>query len=192
VSITCYDDHFRKRQYNCKQHLSRNAPAILWFCRDLQYIQAKDIIKPAEDESIFREWDDSETAHLSPCVDDNEYTKGWSGFGMPLITDFGEARVGEMHEGLIQRDIHRAPEVILGIRWTELKIWDLFEDHHLFDGRGLDGGHSDAQLLTEMVVAMLGPLPMEFLRVSPRSLEYWDTSGRYGWTSSIRQSIIGQ
>lgn len=37
-------------------------------------IQAKDIIKPAEDESIFREWDDSETAHLSPCVDDNEYT----------------------------------------------------------------------------------------------------------------------
>lgn len=74
----------------------------------------------------------------------------------------------------------------------ELKIWDLFEDHHLFDGRGLDGGHSDAQLLTEMVVAMLGPLPMEFLRVSPRSLEYWDTSGRYEWTSSIRQSIIGQ
>lgn len=57
-----------------------------------------------------------------------------------------------------------------------LKIWDLFEDHHLFDGRGPDSFHSDAQLLAEMV-AMLGPPPVEFLRKSPRSLEYWDSSG---------------
>ena len=72
----------------------------------------------------------------------------------------------------------------------ELKIWDLLEDHHLFDGRGPDGGHSDAQLLAE-IVAMLGPPPTEFLRRSPRSLEYWDTSGTDG-LHPIRQSIIGQ
>lgn len=44
---------------------------------------------------------------------------------MPLITDFGEARVGEMHEGLIERNIHRAPEVIIEIRWTvKAEIWN--------------------------------------------------------------------
>ena len=67
-----------------------------------------------------------------------------------------------------------------------LKIWDLFEDHHLFDGRGPDGCHSDAQLLAEMV-AILGPPPVEFLRKSPRSLEYWDSSGI---ASSIEHLLI--
>ncbi|GFN12640.1 putative protein kinase [Aspergillus tubingensis] len=159
-------------------------------------IQAKNIIIAAKDESVFREWDDGETNEPSPRKVDNEYTvyqsrpfrrkKGWSGLGMPLLTDFGEARLGEVHEGLIQPDIYRAPEVILGMSWTAkvdiwnvgVLIWDLFEDHHLFDGRGPDGFHSDAQLLAEMV-AMLGPPQVEFLRKSPRSLEYWDSSGQW-------------
>jgi hypothetical protein len=52
----------------------------------------------------------------------------------------------------------------------------MFEDHHLFDGRGSDGTHSDAHRLAEMV-AMLGPPPPDFLRKSPHSLKYWDSSG---------------
>lgn len=125
---------------------------------------------------------------------------------MPLLSDFGEARIGEVHNGLVQPDIYRAPEVILGMSWTakvdiwnvgvlvcyetqtfsdvsidmwanaEIQIWDLFEDHHLFDGRGPDGRHSDAQLLAEMI-AMLGPPPAEFLRKSSLSQNYWDISG---------------
>lgn len=27
---------------------------------------------------------------------------------------------------------------------VEIQIWDLFEGHHLFDGRGPDGRYSDA------------------------------------------------
>ncbi|EFW20474.1 hypothetical protein D8B26_003151 [Coccidioides posadasii str. Silveira] len=117
-------------------------------------IQAKNIIISAKDDSIFREWDDSEAADPSPRKVNDDYTiylsrafrrkKGWSGFGMPLLSDFGEARIGEVHDGLVQPDIYRAPEVILGMSWTAkvdiwnvgVLIWDLFEDHHLFDGRG--------------------------------------------------------
>ncbi|PYH66775.1 putative protein kinase [Aspergillus vadensis CBS 113365] len=163
---------------------------------------AKNIIIAAKDESVFREWDDGEITESSPRKVDNEYIvyqsrpfrrkKGWSGFAMPLLTDFGEARLGEVHEGLIQPDIYRAPEVILGMNWTAkvdiwnvgVLFWDLFEDHHLFDGRGPDGCHSDAQVLAEMV-AILGPPPVEFLRKSPRSLEYWDSSGQWKASEKI-------
>lgn len=99
-------------------------------------IQAKNIIIAAKDESVFREWDDGETTEPSPRKVDNEYTvyqsrpfrrkKGWSGFGMPLLTDFGEARLGEVHEELIQPDNYRAPEVILGMSWTvKVDIWNV-------------------------------------------------------------------
>ncbi|KAJ5121691.1 uncharacterized protein N7515_009652, partial [Penicillium bovifimosum] len=174
-------------------------------------VQAKNIIIGAKDDSIFREWDASEAADPSPRKVKDDYTiylfrpfrrkKGWSGFGMPLLSDFGEARIGEP-------DIYRAPEVILGMSWTakvdiwnvgvlvcyetqllpmypfvtwanaEIQIWDLFEDHHLFDGRGPDGRHSDAQLLAEMI-AILGPPPAEFLRKSSLSQNYWDISGQW-------------
>ncbi|RAK85462.1 kinase-like protein [Aspergillus costaricaensis CBS 115574] len=165
-------------------------------------IQAKNIIIAAKDESVFREWDDGETNEPSPRKVDNEYTvyqsrpfrrkKGWSGFGMPLLTDFGEVRLGEVHEGLIQPDLYCAPEVILGMSWTAkvdiwnvgVMIWDLFEDHHLFDGRGPDGCHSDVQLLAEMV-AMLGPPSVEWLRKSPRSLKEWDSSGQWKASKEI-------
>ncbi|KAI9039616.1 uncharacterized protein KD926_009208 [Aspergillus affinis] len=144
-------------------------------------IQAKNIIISAKDDSVFREWDDNQAKDSTPRKVNDDYTlylsrpfdrkKGWSGFGVPLISDFGEARLREVHEGLIQPDIYRAPE-----------IWDLIEDHHLFDGRGPDGRHSDTHLLVEMV-AMLGSPSSESLRKSPHSSKYWDPSGQ--WTSSI-------
>lgn len=104
---------------------------------------------------------------------------------MPILTDFGEARLGDMHEGLIQPDIYRAPEVILGMSWTSkvdiwnvgVLVWDLFQDHHLFDGRAPNGDQSDVHLLAEMQ-AMLGPPPLGFLCKSPQSQKYWDSSGR--------------
>ncbi|PYH92182.1 kinase-like protein [Aspergillus ellipticus CBS 707.79] len=129
-------------------------------------IQAKNIIICAKDDSIFCEWDENQATDPIPQKVNGNYTvylsrpfhrkKGWSGFGMPLFSDFGEARLG--------------------------KIWDLFEDHHLFDGRGPDGSHSDVQLLAEMK-QVLGSPPSDFLRKSPYSLKYWDSSGQ--WKSSV-------
>lgn len=99
-------------------------------------IQAKNIIISAKDDSIFREWDDSEATDPSPRKVNDDYTiylsrpfrrkKGWSGYGMPLLSDFGEARIGEVHDGLVQPDIYRAPEVILGVSWTaKVDIWNI-------------------------------------------------------------------
>ncbi|RAL05403.1 putative protein kinase [Aspergillus ibericus CBS 121593] len=165
-------------------------------------IQAKNIIIGSKDDGIFREWDETEQREPSPRKIDGSYTvyksrlfqrnKGWSGFGMPLLSDFGEARLGDdAHEGLVQPDLYRAPEVVLGMRWTEkvdiwnvgVLIWDLFEDHHLFDSRGPDGLHSDAHLLADMV-AVLGPPPVNFLRKSPQSQMYWDSLGQ--WKSAVQ------
>ncbi|KAL1991431.1 hypothetical protein VTN49DRAFT_5423 [Thermomyces lanuginosus] len=159
-------------------------------------IQAKNILISVKDDSIFRELDQSETSNPSPRKVTETHTIyrsqpfrrkiGWHGYGVPLLSDFGEARLGDEHEGLIQPDIYRAPEVILGSRWTSkvdiwnvgVMIWDLFEDHHLFDGRGPDGQHSDGQLLAEMI-AMIGPPPIEFLRKCSNSQKYWDESGKW-------------
>ncbi|PKY09072.1 kinase-like protein [Aspergillus campestris IBT 28561] len=163
-------------------------------------IQAKNIIISAKDDSIFHEWENQEADDPSPRKIDGgsnytvyqsrpfHRTKGWNrSFGMPLLCDFGEARLGKgVHDGLVQPDIYRAPEVILGLRWTSkvdiwnvgVLIWDLFEDHHLFDGRGPDGRHSDVHLLAEMV-AMLGPPPVGFLSQSPHSWNYWNSSGEW-------------
>lgn len=45
---------------------------------------------------------------------------------MPILSDFGDARIGDVHEGLIQPDIYRAPEVILGKKWTsKVDIWNV-------------------------------------------------------------------
>lgn len=57
------------------------------------------------------------------------------------------------------------------------QIWDLFEDHHLFDGRGPDKQHSDDHLLAEMV-AVLGPPSDKFLLAYDESQQYWDKSGK--------------
>ncbi|KAJ9234127.1 hypothetical protein DTO169E5_6704 [Paecilomyces variotii] len=163
-------------------------------------IQAKNIMIGSKDDSIFREWENDEENQPSPRKSDGSNIvyksrpfrrkKGWSGFGMPLLSDFGEARLGDVHDGLIQPDIYRAPEVILGMSWTSkvdiwnvgVLVWDLFEDHHLFDGRTPNGNQSDVYLLAEME-AMLGPPPLNFLRKSPQSQKYWDSLGQ--WKAAI-------
>lgn len=45
---------------------------------------------------------------------------------MPILSDFGDDRIGDVHEGSIQLDIYRAPEVILGEKWTsKVDIWNV-------------------------------------------------------------------
>ena len=52
--------------------------------------------------------------------------RGWRSYGMPILSDFGEMRIGESHEGLIQPDLYRAPEVVLGGKWTsKVDIWNV-------------------------------------------------------------------
>jgi serine/threonine-protein kinase SRPK3 len=87
-------------------------------------IQSKNILISTKNNSIFDKWEQSEQSEPSPrktCGGHTVYRsrlfrrkKGWSrNFGMPLLSDFDEARIGDLHSGIVQPDIFRAPEVIL-------------------------------------------------------------------------------
>ena len=49
-------------------------------------------------------------------------------FGMPILCDFGEARIGKTHESgpFVQPNIYRAPEIIFEMAWgSAVDIWNL-------------------------------------------------------------------
>lgn len=48
-------------------------------------------------------------------------------FGPPVLCDLGEARFGdEEHQDDIMPDVYRAPEVILGMKWSyQVDIWSI-------------------------------------------------------------------
>lgn len=53
---------------------------------------------------------------------------GNKGFGLPILCDFGEARIGLVQETgpFIQPHIYRAPEVIFEMPWgSAIDIWNL-------------------------------------------------------------------
>ncbi|EFE37763.1 hypothetical protein TRV_07602 [Trichophyton verrucosum HKI 0517] len=103
--------------------------------------------------------------------------------GLPVLCDFGEARIGDKHKGDVMPGIYRAPEVILDMEWDSkvdiwaagLTTWDLLETGNLFFARK-DGLLNDEQHLAEMV-SLLGPPPLEFIRRSDKCLQYWDENG---------------
>lgn len=89
------------------------------------------------DPLLFDEWDRLETEDPTPrkVVDDRTIYRsrlfkpkpGWKAWGLPILADFGTARITEgEQEGLIQPFIYRAPEVVLGMKWSEkVDIWNL-------------------------------------------------------------------
>lgn len=90
----------------------------------------------AEDSSLFKEWDRDEQNEPSPRKIHgdkiiyrslNTCREGYHlYFGDPVLSDFGEGRIGDIHEGLIQPSEFRAPEVILRMKWTQkVDIWNL-------------------------------------------------------------------
>ncbi|KAI1918540.1 hypothetical protein LOZ65_004855 [Ophidiomyces ophidiicola] len=133
------------------------------------------------DSSIFDEWDTLEQEEPSSrkIIEDHTIYKSGTfqrqnehrSVGLPLLSDFGEARAGcREHGGLIQPNQYRAPKVVLGMKWTsKVDIWNVgamissvLENNLLFKGTGPDGEHSDAHLLAEMI-SVIGPPPIKFL-----------------------------
>lgn len=53
---------------------------------------------------------------------------GGKGFGLPILCDFGEAKIGKTHETgpYVQPYIYRAPEIIFEMTWgSAVDIWNL-------------------------------------------------------------------
>lgn len=47
-------------------------------------------------------------------------------WGVPVLCDFGEARIGRTHRGDIQPEIYKAPEVLFDMGWSySVDIWNV-------------------------------------------------------------------
>ncbi|KAL2069702.1 hypothetical protein VTL71DRAFT_14381 [Oculimacula yallundae] len=105
--------------------------------------------------------------------------------GLPVICDFGSARIGAIHSGDVMPGQYRAPEVVMDMEWDSkidiwamsLIIWDILQGHCLFYATK-DGLLNDEQHLAEMV-SLIGPPPKAFLERSKNSRKYWDSEGNW-------------
>ncbi|KAL8822683.1 MAG: hypothetical protein Q9191_006583, partial [Dirinaria sp. TL-2023a] len=103
-----------------------------------------------DDESLLSEFEQAKVEKPSPTkiIDETRTIYDSRKFGLsknslwgqPVLCDFGEARIGQAHKGLIQPELYRAPKVLFNMKWdcsvdiwnVAALIWDLFEDQHLF------------------------------------------------------------
>ncbi|KAK7431825.1 hypothetical protein QQZ08_001766 [Neonectria magnoliae] len=116
--------------------------------------------------------------------------------GMPVLCDFGQARIGDKHSGDVMPDFYRAPEVILGMEWDSkidiwsmgVMIWDLFEGGRLFYALK-DRVLNDEQHLAEMV-SLMGPPPPSFIQRSKECQKYWDDEGHWIASTPIPEQSL--
>ena len=127
-------------------------------------------------------------------------------FGLPILCNFGEARIGKMHESgpFVQPDIYRAPEIIFEMPWGSAvdiwnlgplvsivlriqsmkysankgQIWDLFEGRHLFGNIFNDNGSHDPFKHLALMVALVGPPPRDFVQRSETTGQCFDRNGK--------------
>ncbi|KAI1977516.1 hypothetical protein LOZ53_001539 [Ophidiomyces ophidiicola] len=160
-------------------HTDISANNILQGITDLTDLSEIEDVEASQ--SIARKVLDDRTIYISRPMPINT--------GLPVLCDFGEARIGDKHKGDVMPGIYRAPEVILDMEWDSkvdiwavaLTTWDLLETGNLFFARK-DGLLNDEQHLAEMV-SLLGPPPLEFIRRSDKCLQYWDENAN--WKGSI-------
>ena len=127
-------------------------------------------------------------------------------FRSPVLCDFGEARIGQTHNGLIQPELYRAPEVLFNMEWNysvdiwnvavlvsfpipgnhrstyllltyPSQIWDLFEGQHLFHALDEAQDVSATHHVAEMV-GYLGVPPLEYLHRSEVTQNVFDEKGQ--------------
>lgn len=89
-----------------------------------------------EDESLFAKFETLEAEDPSPAkaIDDTRTIYGSrklglpkdARWGQPVLCEFGEARIGSVHRGLIQPELYRAPEVLFDMGWNSaVDIWNV-------------------------------------------------------------------
>ncbi|KAL4972136.1 kinase-like domain-containing protein [Aspergillus desertorum] len=148
----------------------------------------------AYDNTIFRKLEEKEFASPVPRKQDlSGRTIYLSRLMRPtegpmLLSDFGEARIGQgPHGGDIMPLEYRAPETLLYVGWSfpvdiwsvGLTAWDLLEPKKLFTAQDDDGDCYDAAHIAQLIAA-LGPPPTEFLAKNPkRKADFWSEKGEW-------------
>lgn len=88
------------------------------------------------DESLLPEFEQAELEEPSPTkvIDEHRTIYGSRRLGLPknalwgqpVLCDFGQARIGPSHKGLIQPELYRAPEVLFDMEWDcSVDIWNI-------------------------------------------------------------------
>lgn len=60
---------------------------------------------------------------------------------------------------------------------TSLRVWDMIQVEHLFDGRDEEGHHNNRVHIGEMV-GLMGHPPLDFQRRSAQAWRVFDAEGR--------------
>ncbi|GLA57827.1 hypothetical protein AtubIFM54640_005622 [Aspergillus tubingensis] len=170
-------------------HIQSYIPSITGHYADLQ---SKNLLLPGDPKN-FSGLEDAEIEAPSPRKilgpERTIYTSHIviPGNGLPLLSDFGEARFSdEEHDEDIMPNIYRAPEVVLKMNWDSkvdvwsiaLMAWDIVCSKTLFDGRNSDGVFDDRVHLAEMI-AIMGPPPADFIKRSKVGSVFWDEEGKW-------------
>ncbi|PYH93055.1 kinase-like protein [Aspergillus ellipticus CBS 707.79] len=156
-------------------------------------LQLKNLLLPADEQRFLSGLEEAEIEDPSPRnplgSDRTIYTSRLlvPSNGLPLLSDFGEARFSEeKHDEDIMPNAYRAPEVVLKMSWDSkvdvwsiaTMAWDMLCCRNLFHGLNSDGIFDDRAHLAAMV-AILGPLPIDFIRRSRVGSVFWDDLGNW-------------
>ncbi|KAF2243251.1 kinase-like protein [Trematosphaeria pertusa] len=159
-------------------------------------INPSNIMLTVDDESVLDDFERAETEEPSPTKVINDIRIIYSSrklglprdslWGQPVLCDFGEARIGESHRGLIQPELYRAPEVLFDMEWSSsvdiwnvaALIWDLFENRHLFNAVDENLEPSATHHVAEMV-AYLGLPPLQYIPRSEITKKVFNEQGRW-------------
>ncbi|KAF1836434.1 non-specific serine/threonine protein kinase [Decorospora gaudefroyi] len=168
-------------------------------------INPANIMLTVADETILEDFEKAEAENPSPSkvIDDtrtiyrSRKLRLPTGdlWGQPVLCDFGEARIGDSHSGLIQPELYRAPEVLFEMEWgpkvdiwsVATLVWDLFESRHLFDARDNEGKSSATHHIAEMV-AYLGMPPLQYTQSNKITKKLFDEQGH--WTGGSKSVTI--
>jgi len=168
-------------------------------------INPGNIMLTVDDDTILENFEKAEAENPSPSKVTDDTRTIYSSrelphptgglWGQPVLCDFGEARIGDSHSGLIQPELYRAPEIIFEMEWgskvdiwsVATLVWDLFEDEHLFDARDNEGNPSETHHVSEMV-AYLGMPPLEYTQSNHMTKKVFDKQGH--WTGGSKSLTI--
>ena len=163
-------------------------------------LNMKNILLGLKDHSVLSQIEQAELTQPSErkVLDDRCIYQSWElgiTTGIPAITDLGQMRCGiGPHTGMIMPFIYRAPEVVLGMEWSEkvdiwnlgVLLWHMIHKHVLFCR---DGSLSTAEHIADFI-SVLGHAAKEFLKRDGRCSEFFDQDGGWAGKADIQASRL--